>query len=347
MAGQDYTNWGSDIKWQGQTTPGKGGAGALQGAATGAQIGTSIMPGIGTGVGAILGGVGGWLLGRRPKQLSDAEQLAINWDKLKGAGLKEFGGQALGGAWQGIQDYTGAVKDAMAQGVPGLSELYGGIGKAEATAGKLENYKPERIDTTLGEERANLGRIGNRASQATLPVFAQADAQRRMLEGNANLSAAQKALMGGQASRAAAAQAAQAGVGLEEGARGRIADLSKTGDMLAEKALADALAGRVSLTQAYAAASEQGQRAQQYFLSALQQIPGMYEKFLSQFEPNPNQYKAAQAGGRDSGTAQNLSDLANAAGQAWTSYRNGKQGPSASTAATAMQGARNIPSIRF
>jgi hypothetical protein len=278
--------------------------------------------------GAAIGGIGGALFGGlQKKQLSDAEQLATNWDILHNKGLKEFGGQALGGAFQGIQDFSGAVKDAMSKPVPGLSELYGGIGKAEATAGKLENYKPERIDRNLAEERANLSTIGNRASQASLPIFSQADAQRRMLEGNANLSGAQKALMGGQASRAAAAEAGKQGVALEEGARGRIAGLSQAGDQLVQSALAAALQGRVSLTQAYSQAAQLGQGAQQFFLSALQQIPGMYQKFLAEFQPSSAQYGAAAQGGKDSGFMGNLSNLAQQGAQAWTSYKNGKMSP--------------------
>lgn len=318
MAGQDWSNWGSDIKWS-PTKTGGGWGGAASGAMQGASAGSSFGP-----WGALVGGIGGALLGSRPKQLSDAEQQVNNWDAMMNKGLKTFGPQSLGGAFGGIQDFQGAVKDAMGKPVPGLSELYGGIGKAEGRIGQMAAYKPERIDQNLAEERANLSTIGNRASQASLPIFAQADAQRRMLEGNANLSGAQKALMGGQASRGAAAEAGKQGVALEEGARGRIAGLSQAGDQLVQRSLEAAMQGQVSLTQAYAQASQLGQGAQQYFLSALQAIPGMYQRFLGELQPGQNQYAAAKQGGKDSGLMGNLSQLAQQGASAWSSYKNGK-----------------------
>jgi hypothetical protein len=292
----NYNDWGSDFKWsdeKGKTNWGAVGSGALSGAATG----TAIMPGVGTVVGGLVGGALGYF-GNRGKTLSQAEQLAQNYDTLQNRGLKEFGAQSTGRGFQGIGDYADAVKNFQAQGAPNMSALGGTIGDAQRVAGKLERYSPERLDAERAEEKAYAANVNTNINPLALRQRKQADQASLLRKGNPNLSEYQRGTLNRQDRQGAEQAIAEQGVGMVEASRGRQAQMAGQADSLVNNALQAAMQGQLGIGQLQTIMAKLPMEYQGMLLSALGQIPGMYQNFTQQFNPNPNQYNAAQQGGK-------------------------------------------------
>jgi hypothetical protein len=330
----DWTSWESNIKWSDDKSKGNRWGGALSGAGTGASIGSTFGP-IGAGVGALVGGIGGALFGG-PKELSEAEKLANNWDALKGAATKQFGGQGISGMWGGIQDFQGALKEWGGK-VPGLEQLYGSLGQGSAAAGQLMNYKPVRIDKAIGEEEAYRQNVNTNVNPMALRQRKQADQAALMRKGGP-ATGAQQQLMNRSDRQAAEQAIAEQGVGMIEGSRGRTAQLSQMGDQLVQRALEAGGNLYANLAQGYATASKLGLEGQTAYLEGLMKVPGLYQNFLAFLQPNQNQYDAAKAGGKDSGIWNSLTQLAQTGAQAYQAWKGGQTPAWSSSDAAAGRG---------
>lgn len=309
----EYTDWGSDFEWT-QSGKQEDKWGRSKAAAKGAAAGA------GGGIfGAAIGAGIGALTYKQPT-LSEAEAYAMNYDKLKSSGLQEFGAKSMGRGFQGIGDYADAVKAFQAGGPPGMSELQGTIGDAQRVAGKLEGYRPERLDRALGEERDYIANVNTNINPLALRQRKQADAASRLRAGNMNLSEYQRGTLNRQDRQGAEQAIAEQGVGMVEGGRGRIAGMSGQADQLVNQALQSAMQGQLGIGRLKEVMAQLPMQYQSLLLSHLGQIPGMYQQFGNQFNPNQNQYDAAKQGGRQ-GT--DWAKLASDAYGAYSAYKSG------------------------
>lgn len=285
-----------DVTWS-PTKAGGGAGGILSGAMSGASAGSALGP-----WGALGGAIVGGFLGSRKKELSQAEQLANNYDALQNTRLKNTGAWAAQNYAGSLSDYTGALQGAYSDflagkgpgsqfGAPQLSELSG-------FARRAENFQPtearEALQRTLGREKA----IGTMQDPIAARLYGELGTQRRGFEANPFMTASQKARVGGEAERGVARNVAEQGVTQLQGLYGQEQGYVNTITNALVQALQIAGSGYASAAQIGASLSNLYMQNQQAFLQAMSQLPSQYRDYLTSMMPNPAQYGAAQQGGK-------------------------------------------------
>lgn len=313
------TSWTQDINWSPTRTEGNRWGSAASGAASGASTGATVSGGnpYATAGGAIIGGIGGFISGG-PKDISEPEQLANNWSALGNAGLKQFGGQAIEGQFNAIGDYMEGIQDFRNMGPPDTSGAQAASNNIGQAAGKLMNYKPERIDADRAMwDRVMEGGMGQVVAPQFLAANQQAQEGRKQIAANPFLSGQQKQEMMNSGQRALAQGNAMTQSQLISQGLTQKGQLGAQGDSLVMQAMSNA--GRLFASQAQfeLAISKVPYEYQYMAMQLLAKAPAMFQDFLAQFNPDQNQYNAAMAGGRDENKFLSGMNAINQGAQAW------------------------------
>ncbi len=295
MGPSSTQNW--NITWS--PTEQKGGwGGALQGGMQGASAGAAFGP-----WGAAIGGIGGALLGGLTShKLSEAEQLANNFDALQNTRLKNTGAWAAQNYAGSLSDYTGALQGAYSDFLAGRTpgQQFGGpqLGELSAFAHRAENFQPtearQGLQRTLAREKA----IGTMQDPIAARLYGELGTQRRGFEANPFMTASQKARVGGEAERGVARNVAEQGVTQLQGLYGQEQGYVNTITNALVNALQIAGSGYASAAQVGAQLSSLYSQNQMAFLQAMSQLPQQYRDYLMSMMPNANQYQGAQQGGK-------------------------------------------------
>jgi hypothetical protein len=257
---------------------------------------------VGGPIGAVVGGIGGGILGALsggPKELSPGEQWVNNWDVLGNQALQTFGPEAIGRSWQGIQDWDQAISDFQAMGPPDTSGAEAAANQVQGNINALSNFSPRRIDRQIGDWRTLMQTgMGSIVNPSMLAANQQAQEAMKAIGANPMLSAQQRQLMQTQQQRSLAqTNALQQGQAIQAG-MSAIDDLAKTGDTLVLKAKEAAASLGMSFAQLKLQLAAFPYEYQMKLISLLAQRPQMYMSFMQQFAPGPQQYGAAEQGGR-------------------------------------------------